>query len=155
MKRKEQIRIDGHQLTLTNPEKIYFPDAGFTKGQVIRFYSDIAHVLLPHLQDRPLTLKRYVAKVRNGFVDRTRKELFAAIKTLQTAKCPFANLPENKASRWGEALTAEKMKECRWVKPLRVCQVAFLEWTEGGKLRHCTFLAMRVDKKPKSVVREI
>ncbi len=71
---------------------------------------------------------------------------FPGLKKLIIGDCPFVNLPEKKASRWGEALTAEKMKECRWVKPTLVCQVAFVEWTDGGKLRHCTFVAMRDDK---------
>jgi ATP-dependent DNA ligase len=70
----------------------------------------------------------------------------AALKALQIAQCPFKNLPEKRASRWGEALTAEKMKECDWLKPKLVCQVAFVEWTEAWHLRHCTFVAMRGDK---------
>ena len=96
----------------------------------------------------------YVAKVKDGFVPRTREEIFPVLKKLRIAECPFTNLPQTKASRWGEALTAEKMKDCRWVKPEMVCQVAFVEWTDGGKLRHCTFVAMRDDKKPSTVVRE-
>ena len=47
------------------------------------------------------------------------------------------------------------MKECRWVTPKLVCQVAFVEWTDFWHLRHCTFVAMRDDKKPAEVVREI
>ena len=97
---------------------------------------------------------QYVAKVRNGFVPRTRDDIFPALKKLMIDECPFANLPEKKATRWGEALTAEKMKECRWVKPVLVCQIAFVEWTDGGKLRHCAFVAMRDDKKPAAVIRE-
>jgi DNA ligase D-like protein (predicted ligase) len=73
----------------------------------------------------------FAAKVKNGFVPRIRDEIFRALKALQTAQCPFRNLPEKKASRCGESLTAEKMKECRWVKPELVCQVAFVEWTAG------------------------
>lgn len=96
----------------------------------------------------------YVAKVKDGFVPRTRDEIFPALKKLLIDDCPFTNLPEKKASRWGEALTAEKMKDCRWVKPALVCQVAFVEWTDGGKLRHCTFVAMRDDRKPGMVTRE-
>jgi bifunctional non-homologous end joining protein LigD len=46
------------------------------------------------------------------------------------------------------------MKECRWLKPKLVCQVAFVEWTDGAKLRHCTFIAMRDDKKAAAIVRE-
>ena len=97
---------------------------------------------------------QFVAKVRNGFVPRLRDDLFPAIKKLMVDDCPFVNLPEKKAARWGEALTAEKMKECRWVKPTLVCQVAFLEWTDGGKLRHCSFVGMRDDKAASRVVRE-
>jgi hypothetical protein len=48
---------------------------------------------------------------------------------LKTAKCPFANLPELSDGRWGAGLTAKKMKECVWLKPEAVAQVAFLEWT--------------------------
>ena len=67
----------------------------------------------------------FVAKVKNGFVPRIRDEFFPALKALQSAKCPFKNLPEKRSSRWGESLTAEKMDQCRWVKPKLVCQVAF------------------------------
>jgi len=47
------------------------------------------------------------------------------------------------------------MKECRWLKPALVCQVAFVGWTDGGKLRHCTFVGMRDDKPASQVIREI
>lgn len=53
------IDVQGRRLTLSHLEKIMFPQVGFTKGQVIDFYVRIAPVLLPHLRDRPLTLKRY------------------------------------------------------------------------------------------------
>jgi ATP-dependent DNA ligase len=79
---------------------------------------------------------------------------FRLSKALQPVECFFKNLPEKRASRWGESLTAEKMEQCHWVKPKLVCQVAFLEWTDAGHLRHCTFVAMRDDKKPAEVVRE-
>jgi ATP-dependent DNA ligase len=96
----------------------------------------------------------FVAKVKDEFVPRIRDEIFPALKTLKASRCPFANLPEKRATRWGEALTAEKMKQCRWVTPKLVCQVAFVEWTDAGHLRHWTFIAMRDDKKPAKVVRE-
>jgi DNA ligase D-like protein (predicted ligase) len=96
----------------------------------------------------------FVAKVKNGFVPRIRDEIFPALKKLRILHCPFANLPEKRALRWGESLTAEKMKECYWVTPELVCQVAFVEWTDAWHLRHCTFVAMRDDKKPADVVRE-
>jgi DNA ligase D-like protein (predicted ligase) len=95
----------------------------------------------------------FSAKVKNGFLPRIQDELFPALKALQTAQCPFKNLPEKRASRWGESLTAEKMHQCRWVKPRLVCQVAFVEWTDAGHLRHCAFVSLRDDKKATDVVR--
>jgi bifunctional non-homologous end joining protein LigD len=53
------IEVEGRQVKLSNLEKILYPKAGFTKGQVIDYYIRIAPVLLPHLADRALTLKRY------------------------------------------------------------------------------------------------
>jgi bifunctional non-homologous end joining protein LigD len=46
------------------------------------------------------------------------------------------------------------MKECRWVKPKLVCQIAFVEWTDAAHLRHCSFLGLRDDKPAREVVRE-
>ena len=53
------VDIQGKHLKLTNLEKVLYPAAGFTKGQVIDYYARIAPVLVPHLHGRPLTLKRY------------------------------------------------------------------------------------------------
>jgi bifunctional non-homologous end joining protein LigD len=54
-----QVDVDGHTLKLSNLDKVMYPKAGFTKGDLIDYYVRIAPVLLPHLHDRPLTLKRY------------------------------------------------------------------------------------------------
>src|SRR5437879_11710621 len=53
------VQIEGRTLKLTNLEKVLYPEVGFTKGQVIDYYTRIAPVLLPHTRDHPLTLKRY------------------------------------------------------------------------------------------------
>jgi bifunctional non-homologous end joining protein LigD len=55
----QTIEIDGKHLKLTNLDKVLYPAAGFTKGQVIDYCARIAPVLVPHLAGRPLTLKRY------------------------------------------------------------------------------------------------
>ena len=96
----------------------------------------------------------FVAKVKYGFVPRIRDEIFPALEKLKAAHCPFKNLPDKKASRWGESLTAEKISNAGGVTLKLVCQVAFLEWTDAGHLRHCSFVAVREDKKPAEVVRE-
>jgi bifunctional non-homologous end joining protein LigD len=96
----------------------------------------------------------YAARVRAGFVPATRREVFNKIKHLKTAKCPFVNLPETAAGRWGQGLTAEKIKECVWLKPEAVAEVAFLEWTGADHLRHTKFVALRDDKDSRKVVKE-
>jgi bifunctional non-homologous end joining protein LigD len=60
-------RVDGHELPLTNLDKVLYPAAGFTKRQVIDYYARIAPVLLPHVAGRPLTLKRYPNGVAGEF----------------------------------------------------------------------------------------
>ena len=96
----------------------------------------------------------YAARVRAGFVPLTRRQVFERIKPLETGKCPFVNLPEKNAGRWGQGLTAEKMKECVWVKPSLVTEIEFLEWTGADHLRHTKFVTLRDDKDPRAVVRE-
>jgi ATP-dependent DNA ligase len=96
----------------------------------------------------------YAARTRNGFTPKLRAELLKKFKGLETTECPFANLPEKKAGRWGAGLTAAKMDECRWLKPKLVAQFEFVEWTADAHLRHSRFIALRDDKRATDVVRE-
>ena len=61
------ITVSGRELKITNPEKVLYPEAGFTKGDVIAYYRAIAPVLLPHLRGRALTMKRYPNGVNGEF----------------------------------------------------------------------------------------
>ena len=61
------VEIQGRKLELSNLDKVLYPETGFTKGQVIDYYVRIAPVLLPHLKDRPLTMKRYPNGVSGQF----------------------------------------------------------------------------------------
>jgi bifunctional non-homologous end joining protein LigD len=62
-----EVEIQGKHLKLSNLEKVLYPATGFTKAQMIDYYTRIAPVLLPHLKNRPLTLKRYPEGVENEF----------------------------------------------------------------------------------------
>jgi bifunctional non-homologous end joining protein LigD len=53
------VDVEGKRLSLSNLDKVLYPATGFTKGQVIDYYARIAPALLPHLQGRPVTMKRY------------------------------------------------------------------------------------------------
>jgi bifunctional non-homologous end joining protein LigD len=54
-----EVEVEGRRLSLSNLDKVMYPEVGFTKGQVIDYYTRVAPAVLPHLRDRPLTLKRY------------------------------------------------------------------------------------------------
>ncbi|MGO8873009.1 MAG: non-homologous end-joining DNA ligase [Acidimicrobiales bacterium] len=51
--------VDGRELTLSSLDKVLYPDTGFTKGQMLDYYSRVAATMLPYLQDRPLTMRRF------------------------------------------------------------------------------------------------
>jgi bifunctional non-homologous end joining protein LigD len=67
MSPSQSIEIEGKSLSLTNLDKVLYPAAGFTKGQVIDYYARVAPILVPHLSGRPLTLKRYPGGVDQEF----------------------------------------------------------------------------------------
>jgi bifunctional non-homologous end joining protein LigD len=54
-----EVEIDGRVLSLSNLTKVMYPRSGFTKGQVVDYYTRIAPAVLPHLRGRPLTLRRF------------------------------------------------------------------------------------------------
>lgn len=62
-----QLTLGGKKIPLSKLDKVLYPKANFTKGQVIDYYIRIAPLLLPHLKDRALTLKRYPDGVEGGF----------------------------------------------------------------------------------------
>jgi bifunctional non-homologous end joining protein LigD len=94
---------------------------------------------------------KFVAKVRNGFVPKIRREVFQRFADLEPEKCPFTNLPEKRRTQW--ALTADEMKDCRWLKPQLVGQIEFTEWTPDGHLRHSSFAGLRDDKEARQITR--
>jgi bifunctional non-homologous end joining protein LigD len=61
------VVTDGRRLKITNWDKVLYPQTGFTKGDLIAYYSRVAPVVLPHLHDRPLTLKRYPNGVHENY----------------------------------------------------------------------------------------
>lgn len=59
MKTTQELTIEGRKIPVSNLDKVLYPAAHFTKGQVIDYYTRVAEFILPHLRDRPVTLKRF------------------------------------------------------------------------------------------------
>ncbi len=94
MRHETELEVGGKRLRVSNLEKVLYPKAGFTKGQVIDYYIRISTVLLPHLKNRPLTLKRYPNGVEAEF--------------FYEKKCPSHRPPwVNTAKVWSEGNQAD------------------------------------------------
>jgi bifunctional non-homologous end joining protein LigD len=61
------VRVGGEVVHLTNLDRVYWPDEGYTKGDLVRYYHEIARVILPYLKDRPLIMKRYPSGIGGPF----------------------------------------------------------------------------------------
>jgi bifunctional non-homologous end joining protein LigD len=123
-----------------------FVIGGFTPGN-----NGIDALVVGYYDARKLI---YAARVRAGLVPASRREVYEKLKPLIVRTCPFVNLPEATPGRWGQGLTAAKMKECIWVKPKLIANFEFLEWTDSNHVRHIKFVGLRSDKDPFAVVRE-
>jgi bifunctional non-homologous end joining protein LigD len=65
--KRSTLEVNGTKVEVSNLQKVFYPKTGFTKGEVIDYYVRISPVLLPHLKDRPITLKRYPNGVEGFF----------------------------------------------------------------------------------------
>jgi bifunctional non-homologous end joining protein LigD len=73
----EVLEVDGRRVELSNTTKVLFPQAGLTKGDLIEYYRKIAPVMLPHIEDRPLSLQRYPDGIEaEGFMQKNASDYF-------------------------------------------------------------------------------
>src|ERR1700722_3734865 len=97
---------------------------------------------------------KFAGKVGTGFNEKLLRTLHGIFKKVPRQECPFVDLPEKRAGRYGQGVTASEMKLCHWIEPKFVCQIKFEEWTRDYRLRQPVFLGLREDKDAKEVVRE-
>ena len=109
---------------------------GFTAPRGSR--TDLGALLVGHFEADRL---RYAGKVGTGFTRATLRELSEQLAPLGRATSPFA--PDKGIPR-----------AATWVEPELVAQIAFMEWTPDGRLRHPSFVGLRLDKPAREVVRE-
>lgn len=86
---------------------------------------------------------RFAGKVGTGFTNAAARALRGRLAPLAMEDCPFTPRPAGGLGR-----------NAHWVRPELVCEVAFTEWTDDGKIRHPSFQGLREDKRAAEVVRE-
>ncbi|HYD90162.1 MAG TPA: non-homologous end-joining DNA ligase, partial [Flavobacterium sp.] len=109
---------------------------GYTEPKGSR--SGFGSLLLGYYEDGKFV---YSGKVGTGFNEKSLKDMYEKLKKLETKTSPFATKP--------------KERNAHWIKPELVAQIKYSEWTETNSLRHPVFIALRNDKKPKDVTREL
>jgi bifunctional non-homologous end joining protein LigD len=149
-KRADSIYLPGKRTGLWCKQRVQIGQE-FVIGGYVPSHLGVDAIVVGFYRGKDLI---YAGRVRACFVPLTRREVFSKLKPLESERCPFANLPEKTAGRWGQGLTSENMHECVWVRPKLVAVIEFLEWTDANHLRHASFVALRSDKAPREVVRE-
>src|SRR5690349_8601190 len=115
-----------------------FVVGGFTDAEAVR--GGIGSLLVGAFEGGRL---RFTGKVGTGYTRDAARALRQRLEPLRIDRCPFAEPPEGWIGR-----------NAHWVEPRLVAEVAFSEWTEGGRIRHPSFQGLREDKPPKKVARE-
>jgi bifunctional non-homologous end joining protein LigD len=150
---KVAVQVDGRQLTLSNLAKVLYPEAGFTKGEVIDYYTRIATVLLPHVQDRPLTFKRYPEGVEGGF-------FFAKNAPSHTPQwVRTVTLPSPGSTKNRDTINypvASDLPTLVWAANLAALELHVPMWrvTRTGKPKHPDLMVFDLDPGPPATIVE-
>ncbi len=146
----EAGRRSGAWIKLKRVHEQEFVIGGYTEPEGARQH--FGAILVGYFEKGTL---RYAGKVGTGFKAAGLRELHERFSRIPQSRCPFVDLPETRAGRYGQGITAAVMKRCHWLEPLLVAQVKFAEWTRDGRLRQPVFLGLREDKPARTVVREV
>ncbi|OZV76433.1 ATP-dependent DNA ligase [Micromonospora echinospora] len=143
-----RVEVEGRSLELSNLDKVLYPDAGFTKGEVIDYYTRIAPVLLPHLRDRALTRIRYP----NGVAD---KSFFEKNKPAATPDwVRVETLPAPGSTKGRETIdyvVADDLPTLVWLANLAALELHTPQWRIGA---HPDMLVVDLDPGPPAGLRE-
>ena len=143
-----EVAIGDKTLSLSNLDKVLYPRAGFTKGQVIDYYTRIAPVLLPHLRDRPLTLKRYPNGVEDKFFYEKRCPSHAPVVGADRGR--LVRAATRATSRSASARTCRRSSG--W--PTWPTSSCTRRWRARRRLEHPTIVAFDLDPGPPATIVE-
>ncbi|MEU4565686.1 non-homologous end-joining DNA ligase [Micromonospora sp. NPDC023956] len=143
-----RVEVEGRSLELSNLDKVLYPDVGFTKGEVIDYYTRIAPVLLPHLRDRALTRIRYP----NGVTGTSFFEKNRPAATPDWVR--VATLPAPGSTRGRETIdyvVADDLPTLVWLANLAALELHTPQWRIGA---HPDTMVVDLDPGPPAGLRE-
>jgi bifunctional non-homologous end joining protein LigD len=147
------VDVEGHRLKLSNLDKILYPETGFTKGEVIDYYSRIAPVLLPHLAGRPLTVKRYPNGVDGTFFFEKNAPR-GTPDWVRTAVLPAPGSTKNRDEI--SYIVVGELATLAWLANLAALELHTPQWTVGprGAARGADQLVLDLDPGPPASIVE-
>jgi bifunctional non-homologous end joining protein LigD len=123
------VMVDGVRLELSNLDKVLYPTAGFTKGEVIDYYTRVAPVVLPHLADRPLTTIRYPNGVdTKGFFEKNVP--LGAPPWVRTETLPVPGSTMGRGTL--DYIVVEDLPTLVWLANLAALELHVPQWTVGS-----------------------
>jgi len=147
MAERVSVEVQGRRMGLSNLDKVLYPDAGFTKAQVIDYYQRIAPTLLPHLAGRPATRKRYPNGVEAAsfFEKNAPKHTPDWVRTV--------NLPTPGSTKDRETIdyiVVQDLPTLVWLANLAALELHVPQWTVGprGAVRDADLLVLDLDPGP-------
>src|SRR3954470_15872311 len=144
---KTGVEVDGRQLVLTNLDKVLYPAAGFTKGEVIDYYARIAPVLLPHLAGRALTRKRYPDGVESTpFFEKNAPR--HTPDWVRTVELPSPGSTKDRDTV--NYVVVEELATLVWLANLAALELHVPQWTVGprGAVKDADLMVLDLDPGP-------
>lgn len=142
--KRSTVEVDGRRLSLSNLDKVLYPDTGFTKGEVIDYYVRIAPVLLPHIADRPMSFKRYPDGVEGqGFFAKNAPQ--GTPDWVRTVRLPAPGSTKNRETI--DYVVVGDLPTLTWAANLAALELHVPQWTVGprGGVRGCDRLVLDLD----------
>jgi bifunctional non-homologous end joining protein LigD len=124
------VRVEGRRLKLTNLDKVLYPEVGFTKAEVIDYYTRIAPVLLPHVRDRPVTLRRYP----NGVDGKSFFEKNVPSHAPEWVRTVRVETPgSSRGAEFADFVVVDDLATVVWLANLAALELHVPQWTVGPR----------------------
>jgi bifunctional non-homologous end joining protein LigD len=141
------VQVDDHDLELSNLDKVLYPEAGFTKGEVIDYYTRIAPVLMPHLKDRSLTRIRYPNGVAaQGFFEKNKPA--GTPRWVRTERLPVHRSSGGRSEV--DYIVVEELATLVWLANLAALELHTHQWkvTKRHQVQDPDLLVVDLDPGP-------
>jgi bifunctional non-homologous end joining protein LigD len=147
------VEVGGRRLALSNLQKVLYPESGFTKGELIDYYAKVADTILPHLKDRPVSLKRYPNGVESkGFFAKNAPN--GTPEWVRTVRLPVPGSTMGRDEI--DYVVVDDLPTLVWLANLAAIELHIPQWNVGprGKVHGADLLVVDLDPGPPATIVE-